>query len=192
MAEVLLFHHALGLTDGMRSFADSMRTAGHSVMTPDLFEGATFDSIADGVAHAEEVGFDTIAARGAAFADGLGDGLVVAGFSLGVMPAQQLAQTRPGVAGAILCYAAVPPSSFGDAWPSGVALQLHFNEHDEWAAEDYEVALELVTAAGAELFVYPVTGHLVVDPSSADHDPASAALVLERTLAFLGRLDAAR
>ena len=43
MAEVLLFHHAQGLTPGIISFADTVRRAGHIVDTPDLFEACTFD-----------------------------------------------------------------------------------------------------------------------------------------------------
>lgn len=185
MAEVLLFHHALGLTDGMREFADSLRSAGHDVTTPDLFDGLVFDSIADGVAHAASIGFGAIADSGEAFAADCGDRLVVAGFSLGAMPAQKLAQTRPGVAGAILYHAAIPASEFGDGWPDGVALQLHLAEHDEWSDEDLVAAPALAAEAGGELFLYPVAGHLVADSSFSDYDPDVAATILERTLTFL-------
>jgi dienelactone hydrolase len=183
MAEVLLFHHALGLTDGVRSFADDLRAAGHSVVTPDLYDGATYDSIDDGVAHAERVGFEVIAERGAEFAAALGDRLVVAGFSLGVLPAQRLAQTRPGVAGAVLYHDAVPISTFGDRWPAGVGLQIHVVEDDEWA--DLDTARSVAEQAGGELFVYPGSAHLVADPGSGDYDAAAAGLFLSRTLDFL-------
>ncbi|HSL60047.1 MAG TPA: dienelactone hydrolase family protein [Acidimicrobiales bacterium] len=185
MTDVLLFHHALGLTPGVRAFADELRGAGHTVVTPDLFEGATFESIAEGVDHAEQIGFETIIERGAAAADGLGDRLVVAGFSLGALPAQKLAQTRPGVVGAILYHSAVPVSVFGSGWPPGVALQVHMTEHDPWAEEDLEAAGDLVTTADGQLFLYPGVGHLVADPSSTDHDPEVAALILRRTLELL-------
>jgi pimeloyl-ACP methyl ester carboxylesterase len=108
MADVLLFHHALGLTAGVQGFAEQLRAAGHTVMVPDLYDGARFDTITEGVAHAEEIGFETLIDRGVAVAEGLGDRLVVAGFSLGVLPAQKLAQTRPGVIGAVLYHAAAP------------------------------------------------------------------------------------
>src|SRR5437868_12743835 len=103
MAEVLLFHHALGQTDGFRTFADELRGAGHTVHTPDLFDGRTFATIDEGMAYAEQLGFpDEILARGARAADELPRELVYAGFSLGVLPAQRLAQTRPGARGALL------------------------------------------------------------------------------------------
>lgn len=57
MAEVLLFHHAQGLTEGVRAFAEQLRSAGHVVHTPDLYDGRTFDSLDAGVGHARELGF---------------------------------------------------------------------------------------------------------------------------------------
>ena len=96
MAEVLLFHHAQGQTAGFLAFADQLRRAGHTVHTPDLYDGHTFASIDEGIAYAKKVGFGTIAQRGKEAAEGLPTHLVYAGFSLGVMPAQSLAQTRPG------------------------------------------------------------------------------------------------
>ncbi len=183
MTAVLLFHHALGLTAGVQAFADELRAAGHEVVTPDLYDGAVYASLDDGVAHAEQVGMDAIIERGVPFADGLGDRLVVAGFSLGTLPAQKLAQTRPGVVGAILFAGGVPVSVFGDGWPAGVGLHVHVNEDDEWA--ELDVAEELVAAAGGELFVYPGGGHLVADSSWSDHDPYQAAQMMERALAFL-------
>ncbi len=182
---VLLFHHALGLTAGVRDFAERLRAAGHAVETPDLFGGAVFDSIDAGVAHAEGIGFEELASLGARFADGLGDGLVVAGFSLGVLPAQKLAQTRPGVVGALLYHAAVPTEVFGCEWPDGVALQMHLTADDELASEDLEAARTLAAVGAGELFVYPGSGHLVAEVGFVDHDPDQAALILERTLAFL-------
>ena len=135
MAEVLLFHHAQGLTDGVQAFADDLRAAGHVVHVPDLFEGRTFGDVNDGVAHAKEVGFDTIDERGRAAAEGLPNEIVYAGFSLGAMQAQGLAQTRPGAKGALLISSAVPPSEFGGDWPQGVPLQIHMMDADPLAVE---------------------------------------------------------
>ena len=120
MAEVLLFHHAQGQTPGFLAFADELRAAGHTVHTPDLYDGRTFDQLDDGVGYAKEVGFDTIAERGRLAAEGLPKELVYGGFSLGVMPAQELAQTRAGAKGALLFSAAFPASEFGGSWPDGV------------------------------------------------------------------------
>src|SRR5438093_9174648 len=113
MAEVLLFHHAQGQTAGFLAFADELRAAGHTVHTPDLYDGKTFAALDDGVGYAKEVGFGTVLERGEEAAAGLGPQLVYAGFSLGVMPAQKLAQTRPGAKGALLFSAAFPASEFG-------------------------------------------------------------------------------
>jgi len=57
MAEVVLFHHALGLTPGVVAFADELRRAGHTVHTPDLFDGRTFATIEEGMGYAEKIGF---------------------------------------------------------------------------------------------------------------------------------------
>src|SRR5919204_2972897 len=190
MAEVLLFHHAQGQTKGFHAFADEVRTAGHTVHTPDLYDGRTFASIGDGVGYAREVGFGTILQRGEDAADGLPPELVYAGFSLGVMPAQKLAQTRKNTKGALLLHAAFPPSEFGGSWPQGVPLQIHMMEADEWATEDLPAARELVeTVDGAELFLYPGDRHLFADNSLPDYDEAAATLLKERVLAFLSAVE---
>jgi dienelactone hydrolase len=185
VAEVLLFHHALGLTPGVVSFADGLRAQGHVLHTPDLYEGKTFDSVDDGVAHAQEVGFDTILERGRAAAEDFPNELVYGGFSLGVMPAQMLAQTRPGAQGALFFYSALPPSEFESPWPQGVPLQIHMMEGDEWAQEDLSAARELSETAGAELFLYPGDKHLFADESTPDYDEHCAMLLKGRVLGFL-------
>jgi dienelactone hydrolase len=189
MAELLLFHHAQGRTPGVQAFADRLRAAGHTVHAPDLYEGKTFASLEEGVGYAQEVGFGTILERGVEAAADLPSELVYAGFSLGVMPAQKLAQTRPGARGALLFSAALPASEFG-SWPHGVPLQIHLMESDEWAVEDLPAARELVESVdGAELYLYPGDRHLFADSSLPDYDEAAAALVEERVLAFLRAVD---
>lgn len=184
MAEVLLFHHALGLTAGCVAFADRLRDAGHDVHTPDLYEGRTFTALTDGVAHAEELGFANVIERGRRAADDLPADIVYAGLSLGVMPAQMLAQTRPGAKGAVLIHSSVPVEEFGPRWPDGVPLQLHTMDDDDWG--DVEIARRLAdTIDGAELFVYPGDRHLFTDHTVSDYDEAAAALVVSRVLAFL-------
>jgi dienelactone hydrolase len=187
MAEVLLFHHAHGLTAGCQAFAEELRDAGHVVHLPDLYEGRRFDNLAEGVGYAETVGFDTIVERGRMAAEPLAAGLVYAGFSLGVMPAQLLAQTRPGARGALLFHAAVPPSEFGGAWPASVPVQIHMMQDDEFALEgDLEIGRELAaTVARAELFLYPGNRHLFADRSLQDFDPDAAQLLTRRVLGFL-------
>jgi dienelactone hydrolase len=186
MTEILLFHHAQGLTAGVLAFADELRDAGHIVHTPDLYDGKTFDDLDAGVGYAKQVGFDTIIERGRAAAEELPDELVYAGVSLGVMPAQLLAQTRPRARGALFLSAALPPSEFGGSWPNGVPLQIHMMEDDEWAEEDLPAARELTEAVdGAELFLYPGDRHLFADSSLPDYDEGAATLLKQRTLAFL-------
>lgn len=186
---MLLFHHAQGRTAGFLAFADELRAAGHVVHTPDLYDGETFATIDEGVGYAKQVGFGELAERGRRAAEGLPAELVYAGFSLGVMPAQELAQTRPGAQGALLFSAAFPASEFGGAWPAAVPLQIHMMEDDEWATEDLPAARELVESVdGAELFLYPGDKHLFADSSLPDYDERAAKLLTERVLAFLPRV----
>lgn len=186
MAELLLFHHAQGQTAGFLAFADEIRAAGHTVHAPDLYDGKTFTSLDEGVGYAKQVGFDAIGERGRVAVDGLPNELVYAGFSLGVMPAQELAQTRPGARGALLFSAAFPASEFGGAWPQGVPLQIHMMENDEWAEEDLPAARQLIEIAGdAELFLYAGDRHLFADSSLPDYDEQASTLLMQRVLAFL-------
>jgi len=192
MANVLLFHHAQGLTTGIRSFADSLRGGGHVVHTPDLYDGKTFPTVTEGVQHARSLGFAKILERGVAAAERLPGNLVYAGISLGVMSAQKLAQTRSGARGALLFSAALPVSEFGGDWPNGVPVQVHMMERDEWVLEgDLDAAREMGrTIPGAELFLYPGDRHLFMDRSLTDYDPEAAALLEQRVLAFLAQADA--
>jgi dienelactone hydrolase len=189
MTEVLLYHHVQGLTDGVRSFADELRRAGHAVHTPDLFDGRTFATIEEGMGFARDAGFGALAERGVAAAEGHGTDVVYAGFSFGVMPAQQLAQTRPDAAGALLMSACLPVSEFGDAWPEGVPVQIHGKEGDPFFDEDLEAARSLAASTEqAELFLYPGQEHLFADSSLPAYDAAAAALLTQRVLAFLERV----
>lgn len=190
MAEVVLFHHALGLTPGVVAFADELRDAGHTVHTPDLFEGRTFGSIEEGVGFAQEIGFpDEVIKRGTEAVEGLPAGLVYAGFSLGVLPAQMLAQTRSRALGALLLEGCVPVSEFGSQWPPEVPVQIHGMDADPYfAEEDLPAARELVASAkDAELFLYPGNQHLFADSSLPSYDESAASLLRQRVLDFLGR-----
>jgi dienelactone hydrolase len=188
VTDVILFHHAQGLTAGVREFADQLRAAGHRVAVPDLFDGATFDTLEDGVGHAEQLGFETILERGHRAAEGLPNELVYAGFSLGVVPAQMLAQTRPGARGALLFHACVPPPEFSDAWPADVPLQVHAMDADEMfvSEDDLDAARDLVeTIESTELFLYPGDQHLFADASLPAYDEGAATLLKQRVLNFL-------
>ncbi|HEY8300407.1 MAG TPA: dienelactone hydrolase family protein [Jatrophihabitans sp.] len=187
MTEIVLFHHALGLTPGVVAFAEQLRSAGHTVHTPDLFEGRTFDSIAAGVAHAEQIGFGDVFERGVRAVADLPADLVYIGMSLGVLPAQRLAQTRAGARGAIFYYSCVPAAEFG-GWPDGLGAQVHGADRDPIFIDegDVDAARELVASTGTvELFLYPGDQHYFADSTLPSFDADAAALALRRTLDFL-------
>jgi len=189
MAEVVLFHHALGLTPGVVAFTDALRRAGHTVHTPDLYDGRTFATLEEGMAYAEEIGFSEVIERGVRAVEGLPAALVYAGFSLGVLPAQKLAQTRAGARGALLFYSCVPVSEFGTAWPVDVPVQVHGMDADPiFVGEgDIDAARVLVAeATDAELFLYPGDQHYFADSSLPSYDAEAAALLSRRVLDFLG------
>lgn len=191
VADLLLFHHAQGLTSGVHAFADELRAAGHTVRTPDLYDGIVLAGLDDGVAHARSIGFQSLLERGVAVAQDLPPDLVYVGMSLGAMPAQQLAMTRPGAAGALLLHGAIPLAEFGGTWPAGVRAQIHVMQDDGWGdvpdAEQIAAAVEEV-----ELHLYPGDAHLFSDRSLDAYDEAAARLMTQRVLAFLGDLDAGR
>ncbi|MDH6118515.1 dienelactone hydrolase [Kitasatospora sp. GAS204A] len=191
MAEVVLFHHAQGLTPGVEAFAAELRRAGHTVHVPDLYEGHTFDTLEQGIGYASRTGFGTIMERGLAAAASLSSEVVYAGFSLGVMPAQRLAQTRAGTKGALLFHSCLPVSEFGEAWPADVPVQVHGMDGDPFFADegDLDAAKELTAATErAELFLYPGKQHLFADSSLPSYDQAAAELLTRRVIGFLDGL----
>jgi dienelactone hydrolase len=195
MAEIVLFHHVQGLTEGVTAFAEELRAGGHSVHTPDLFEGERPATVEAGVAHVSSVGDEVLDARVEEVVDGLPDGLVYAGFSWGAATAQRLAQTRTGARGALLYESFVSltaPWAFGP-WPDGLPVQVHGMDHDPFFAleGDLDAARELTAAVGpevAELYVYPGDRHLFTDSSLPSYDADATALVLQRSRALLDRL----
>jgi dienelactone hydrolase len=192
MAEIVLFHHAQGLRPDVPAWADSLREAGHEVWTPDLFEGATFDRLEDGIAHRDEIGIPELIRRATEAVEQLPAELGYAGFSMGAASAQYLAATRPGARAAVLMHGVAPVETLGvEAWPGGVPVQVHNKVEDpEVDAGEVEAVENFVRASGApiEIYRYPGDGHLFADPDGPDYDRASAELMLERELAFLERL----
>jgi dienelactone hydrolase len=188
MSEIVIFHHAQGLTPGILGFANELRQAGHVVHTPDLFEGLTFDTLEEGVNHVQRTGFEEIIQHGIRAAETLPAELVYAGFSMGVLPAQCLAQTRRGARGALLFHACVPVAEFTPEWPNGVPVQIHAMKEDPFFVADGDIdsARALVRETkDAELFLYPGDRHLFADPSLPDFDAAAAAELMRRVLDFL-------
>jgi dienelactone hydrolase len=195
MAEVVLFHHVQGLTDGVRAFAERLRDGGHTVHTPDLFDGELPTTIDEGVAHAQRLGDEVISERANQAVADLPEGLVYGGFSFGAATAQRLAQTRPGARGALLYESCLPVSgewAIGP-WPDGVPVQIHGMDQDRFFAleGDIDAARELVETVGpelGELFAYPGNQHLFTDSSLPSYDADAAALVLQRSHEFLDRV----
>jgi dienelactone hydrolase len=186
MTTVLLFHHAQGRTEGLLDFAERLERAGHTIHAPDLYDGKTFETLDDGIAYAKEMGFGEFLRRGTEAAEDVPPESVFGGFSLGVMPAQWLAQTRSGAKGALLYHACFPTEEFGGPWPASVPAQIHMMENDPLGEEDLQAAEALALSVdGVELFVYPGRVHLFADNGLSDYDEEAARLLTERTLAFL-------
>jgi dienelactone hydrolase len=192
MAEVVLFHHVQGLTEGVRVFAGEMRAGGHIVHTPDLFDGERPATVDGGIALVQTIGDDVLRERADRAVADLPAGLVYAGFSFGAATAQRFAQTRRGARGALLYESCIPITgewAFGP-WPEGVPVQIHGMDRDPFFAlgGDIDAARELVETVGselAELFVYPGDRHLFADSSLPSYDADAASLVLQRSLEFL-------
>ena len=190
MTDIVLFHHIRGLTPGVEAFAGELRTAGHTVHTPDSFEGRTFASIEEGEAYCTEVGFAEVRDRGVRAVADLPDALVYGGFSLGVMAAQQLVQNRPGARAGLFYHGFADPSYFGE-WPAGTPAQIHAMDADPYFVGEGDLEPAQAFVAGhdeVELFLYPGDGHLFTDSSLDVHDEGATRLVLERTLSLLAAL----
>src|SRR5215210_6228421 len=90
MAEVVLFHSALGLRPGVRAAAERLRAAGHTVYVPDYYDGEVFDDLEAGLRECDALGYQEIVRRAREAVADLPAGLIFAGFSLGAVPAELL------------------------------------------------------------------------------------------------------
>jgi dienelactone hydrolase len=199
MAEVVMLHSVLGLRPGVLGAAERLRAVGHTVHTPDLFDGEVFDDLDEGMRTEEAIGFRGIARRAEEAVAGLPAELVFAGFSMGISYTEWLTASRPGSLGAVLMHGAVPVEAlteyFGiERWPEGVPVQVHYAVDDPWVEKEEEVdplGREVREAGAAfEEYVYPGSGHLFADPDFTEYDRASSEAMWERVIAFLDRIDA--
>ena len=194
MAEVVLFHSALGLRPGVKAAADRLGAAGHTVHTPDYYDGDVFDDLDEGLGKRDEIGYSEIFRRTRRSVAGLPAGLVYAGFSLGAMPAELLAASRPGALGAVLMHSAIPSEELGvESWPAGVPVQVHYAAGDPWVeVEEVEGLADDVRRAGAvfEEHTYPGSDHQFADPDLPGYDQASSGRMWRRVLAFLDQVGA--
>lgn len=197
MAEVVLFHSVLGLRPGVIAAADRLRAAGHTLHTPDYYDGEVFDDLNDGLRKEDTLGYQEVMRRAREAVARLPAELVFAGFSLGAVLAELLAASRPGAQGVVLMHGAVPVEGFSEfgveRWPEGVPVQVHYAADDPWVEAKEEVAPlgDAVRRVGAafEEFIYPGSGHLFADPGLPDYDRASSEEMWRRVLAFLDRID---
>ncbi|MEJ5913877.1 dienelactone hydrolase family protein [Pseudokineococcus sp. 1T1Z-3] len=192
MAVVVLFHHVLGRTPGVRELAAALAGEEHTVHTPDLYDGRTFGSVEEGFAHLQTLDRDALARQADDVADGLAGPVVFAGISWGVFFAQRLAQTRPAAAGALLLEACLPVGDDGfGPWPVALPVQVHGMDADEYFAHegDVDAARALVAQAqDGEVFTYPGGAHLFLDSSLPSSDPAATATVVGRARELLARV----
>lgn len=185
MASIVLFHSALGLTTGTKKFAEALARDGHTVHTPDLFDGETFRTLDEGVRKRDALGIPELMQRAAKAAELAPTTSIYAGFSMGAAAAQFLAFARPGARGAVLMHAVLPLAAMGTGrWPE-VPVQIHASEEDPWV--DSGVLDGFAHAAGAQVFRYAGRAHLFADESSADYEPKHAELLIERVRAFVRR-----
>ena len=187
---VVLFHSVLGLRPAVQATADVLRSAGHGVHVPDLYDGKVFDDMGVAMAFFDEIGGPReMVARTEAAVAGLPADVVYVGFSNGGVSAEYLAATRPRARAAVLLHAALPLEGFGvRTWPAGVPVQVHYAEQDPWRTPDGVDALRASVEASSApfaLFEYPVAGHLFTDPGLSEYDRASSDLLHERMLEFL-------
>jgi dienelactone hydrolase len=175
VAQVVVFHSVLGLRPAELRAAERFRAAGHDVHTPDLYAGATADSLDDGFAIMDRVGWDTSVRRALDALRDLPAETVLAGFSMGAGVVGAVLPHRTRTAGVLLFHGLA-------AVPAGVRAQLHVADPDVFAPPADVAAWR---TADAQAFTYPGAGHFYTDEDLPDHDPRAAALTWQRALDFL-------
>lgn len=192
MAHIALFHSILGVRPGELDAARRFTEAGHEVRVVDQYDGEVFDDYSDATAYARTIGYHELSARALAATIDLPDNFIAVGFSNGAVMAEYIALHRP-VSGVLLVNTAVEVAEVGgQAWPAGVAVQVHHAMDDQWKEPQQLIDfVDQVTAAGCdvEIYDYKAGGHLFTDPSKADeYDEAGAELFWERALEFCAKL----
>jgi dienelactone hydrolase len=185
MAEIVLFHHAGGLMPGVLDLAEKLRVVGHTVHTPDLFEGHTFDDVNDGVAWAQGIGQEVFADRAKAFVRTVpSEELVYGGLSMGCARAAEQVLFRQGALAAFFLYGAIDPAWWNKRWPADVPAEAHLTESDPWRELEAEEGFK-ARIPRHELFTYPGQGHLFMEPDHPDYDEELAHIVTSSLIDFL-------
>lgn len=164
----------------MLADAHRIRTLGHRVLAPDLFEGEQFTDAEAAYRHLEEVGRDALRSRALRIAALVEPGAIYVGYSMGAGVAHWLLEMHGQAGGALLLSNANPPTSA----PYHVPVQVHVSRQDPWVDKTH---LRLMRNAGAQVHTY-IGGHLFMDPDLPDYNPVSAALAWRRITTFLGRM----
>ena len=177
-----------GLRPAVLAAADRLRAAGHAVSTPDLYAGPVAQSLDEGFALSDRIGWATIMGRARDTVRDLPPDAVLAGLSMGAVVAAELLAERRDAAGLLLLHAIG-----GDPHTvrSGMPVQVHVGQADAMFPPTEVAAWRgAMAAAGAavELFSYPAVKHFFTDPAGPEYDTAAAELAWARALLFLGAL----
>lgn len=192
MAQLLLLHHALGVTSALRRLADRFEDAGHDVVVPDLFESRVFASVEEGMEHVESVGIETLAGLGEDAASDMQPGFVVCGISLGAIAAMRAGVSNDAVAAVVVASACIPEEYIGGPWPRTLPLRVVASREDAMFRDegDLEAATEYThSAQQAKLKLMPGREHLFVEADDPESTAATEWLV-ETVMRFLDRVDA--
>lgn len=185
MSTIILFHSALGLRLAVKDFADILRSDGHIVHTPDLFDGEVFDTLEEGIAKRDALGIPELIGRAYGAVAKLPEDVFYAGFSMGAASAQMLAGTRPGAKGCVLMHAALPLEMMRiEAWPKSVPVQFHACIEDPWVEADVVETLKSQIPEFSEYW-YEGDQHLFGDAQSVDYVEHHAEAMLELVRAFV-------
>lgn len=188
VASVILFHSVYGLRPVELGVAELMRSAGHAVVTPDLYAGQTADSLDEGFELVDRVGWSVICRRAASAVAALPDETVLAGFSMGASVAESLWPNRPRTSGVLLLHAL---ADIPDTAPAGLPVQVHLADPDAFAPAQRRAAWQAAAkkaGLAAQIFTYPAVGHFFTDASLPDYDAEATRRASERILVFLGQL----
>ncbi|RRD46733.1 dienelactone hydrolase family protein [Tessaracoccus sp. OH4464_COT-324] len=183
MTEIVLFHHALGLTDGVRQFADQLRSRGFAVRTPDLFEGRVFSSVEEAFQYVERVSCATLLQRAEESCVEIHGRIIFGGFSLGVVPAQHMMLAKPSIGG-LLFHGFTPFEADTSDWPQ-LPMHVYAMAEDPLFVGDGDI--EAVREAQAvlpqlELHLFEGRKHLFTDSSTGDYDAFATQQVLDHVI----------
>lgn len=187
MSDILLLHSALGLRPAVTQFAELLRAGGHTVHTPDFYDGALFEASAEGLAHRDEVGARELFGRVQSGLETVPDDAVLAGFSLGAAFAQRLAGDRPQALAIVLMHSVAAPRGDWRRQP----VQVHRYESDPFIEQDDVRDLQSAVQSSGAIFedvVVPGRGHLFTDLDTPDGNRAARDAAAQRVLDLLDGL----